>query len=140
MYVPEDEIPVMASLRPDWRPGSDRINVYAQTLDQFVARMGLARVDVIKIDTEGTESAVLAGAETTLRVQRPFVICEVLSAGATATALSEQLAGADYLFFLLSKNGPRATDRVVGSAPGGCQNYLFVPRSRLGEARDLLDL
>ena len=140
MYVPEDDIPVMSSLLPNWRPGSDRIHVDAQTLDQFVTRLGLTDVDVIKIDTEGTEHAVLAGAQATLSTQRPFVICEVLSAGNTAGALTERLTAAGYLFFLLSEDGPRATDRVLGNRTGGCQNYLFVPRSRLELAQTLLNL
>lgn len=140
MYVPNDDIPVMSSLLPDWRPGSDRIHVDAQTLDQFVTCRGLTDVDVIKIDTEGTEDAVLAGAQETLSTQQPFVICEVLSAGKTAGALTERLTAAGYRFFLLSQDGPRATDRVLGNPTGGCQNYLFVPRSRLELAQTLLKL
>lgn len=140
MYVPEDDIPVMASLLPDWRPGSDCIAVDTKTLDQFVTERGITNLGLIKIDTEGTENDVLAGAKTTLSTHRPFVICEVLSAGNTAAALTDQLAAADYLFFLLAENGPRATDRVLGNAVGACPNYLFVPRSRLREARSLLDI
>lgn len=140
MYVPQDAIPVMASLLSDWRPGSDSITVDTKTLDQFVADRGITDLGLIKVDTEGTENDVLAGAKTTLATYRPFVICEVLSAGNTAAALTDQLAAADYLFFLLTKNGPRATERVLGNAVGTCPNYLFVPRSRLREARLLLEI
>lgn len=140
MYVPDDEIPLMASLSPAWRPGSDRIEVDAQTLDQFVGRLNLTDVDVLKIDTEGTESDVLAGATETLLTKRPFVICEVLSEGNTAAHLDEQMTAADYLFFLLGREGPRATERISGNPVGGCHNYLFVPRSRLQRAKLVLAL
>lgn len=138
MYVPEEEIPVMASLRPNWRPDAREICVPAQTVDQFVTSHSMASIDVIKIDTEGTENAVLAGAEKTLVTHQPFVICEVLSDGNTAAALTKQLTAADYLFFLLAEEGPRATDRIIGNPAGGCHNYLFVPQSRLDRARILL--
>jgi FkbM family methyltransferase len=140
MYVPKEEIPVMASLLPQWRPGSDRIDVEAQTLDRFAADLGIRHVDVLKVDTEGTEHDVLAGAAGILSADRPFVVCEVLTAGNTADALTAQLGAADYVFFLLTKEGPRPAERILGNATGGCHNYLFVPRSRLEEARLCLAL
>jgi len=140
MYVPADEVPVVASLLAGWRPGSDQIDVEAVTLDQFVSRLGIDNVGLMKIDTEGTEHAVLAGAQKTLSAHQPFVICEVLAAGGNADAVSEQLAAAGYLYFLLTENGPRAMQHVVGNPSDGCHNYLFVPRSRAQQARDLFDL
>lgn len=47
------------------------------TVDAFVTSMGLKRVDVIKIDTEGADFEVLRGAEATLRRFRPVVLMEV---------------------------------------------------------------
>ena len=51
------------------------VEVRLTTLDQFVAETGL-RPDLIKIDTEGTEVKVLAGARETLTSCRPIVIFE----------------------------------------------------------------
>lgn len=140
MYVPAGDVPVMASLLADWRPGSESIEVDSKTVDQFVSEVGVGAVDVVKIDTEGTEHAVLAGARRTLASDQPFVICEVLSVGDNAAAITEQLLAADYLFFLLAEGGPRPAERIVGNPIDGCHNYLFVPRSRLQQARDLLHL
>ncbi len=100
----------------------------------------LASVDIIKIDTEGTENTVLAGATKTIRSSKPFVFCEVLEAGDTAEELTARMASADYLFYLLSSAGPRLVERLVGNQIGSCHNYLFVPRSRLEQAQQLLDL
>jgi FkbM family methyltransferase len=138
MYVPQDDVPVMASLLPHWRPGSERIDVEACTVDDFVAAHDISALDLIKIDTEGAEDAVLEGAERTLANQRPFIICEVLAAGDTAKRLNAQLRTANYTFFRLGKDGPEATDRILGNVIGECANYLFVPVSRLEEARSRL--
>ena len=140
MYVPREKTPVMASLRPGWREDADQITVLTQTLDQLVEELGLTRVDLIKIDTEGTEDSVLKGAARTLQAHRPFIICEVLAGANTATALAEQLLGADYAFFVLAEDGPRPTHRILGQPVVGCHNYLFVPRSRLPDAQRLLAL
>ncbi|MDB5803040.1 MAG: FkbM family methyltransferase [Betaproteobacteria bacterium] len=44
--------------------------------------MNLARVDMIKIDVEGMEAEVLAGAERTIRAHRPLMYVEHLKSGA----------------------------------------------------------
>lgn len=52
------------------------VKVAATTIDQFVAANFIQRVDVLKIDTEGGELAVLTGAMDVLRRDHPLVICE----------------------------------------------------------------
>jgi len=47
------------------------------TLDVFAQREGLARVDLIKADVEGSEVALLRGARETLERFRPIVMIEV---------------------------------------------------------------
>jgi FkbM family methyltransferase len=46
------------------------------TLDAVVAERGLERVDLVKIDVEGAELSVLAGAAATLAAHRPTVVLE----------------------------------------------------------------
>lgn len=52
------------------------IEVAVQTLDQVVERADLKRVDLMKIDVEGSETAVLQGADQTLQKFRPVIIVE----------------------------------------------------------------
>jgi hypothetical protein len=47
-----------------------------RSLDAIVAELGLPRVDVLKIDTDGGELDVLAGARTTLGRSHPKIIME----------------------------------------------------------------
>lgn len=47
-------------------------------LDQFVDREGIQKIDLIKVDTEGTENLILAGAFQTIQQFKPIIICETL--------------------------------------------------------------
>lgn len=51
--------------------GEDGVRVPTITLDDYVARAGLERVDLVKMDIEGSELAALEGAAGTLRRFRP---------------------------------------------------------------------
>jgi FkbM family methyltransferase len=46
------------------------------TLDALIARHRMARVDYIKIDTDGAEPGILAGSRKTLATHKPVVFCE----------------------------------------------------------------
>ena len=50
------------------------------TLDTFCARAGLGKIDIIKIDAGGTEPAILQGAESLLRRDRPVMILDLAPA------------------------------------------------------------
>jgi FkbM family methyltransferase len=54
--------------------GAPSVEVPLTTLDQLVADQGLARVDFIKIDTEGMEAEILRGAAEMIRRDRPQVV------------------------------------------------------------------
>ena len=63
----------VASLKPPCYP--TLIDVH--TIDHIVAHYDLPRVDLIKIDTEGSELPILRGAKRTLAQHRPRLIIEV---------------------------------------------------------------
>ena len=63
--------------------GSESFEAAATTLDDFVADRGLDRVDVVKVDVEGAEMSVLAGAEKTLATYRPATVLEFSTFGFT---------------------------------------------------------
>jgi len=68
--------------------GSTLVEVPSTTLDTFVEEAGVGRVDVIKIDVEGAEIAVLEGAAHTLAEHHPVVVMEFNS---FAFALHQEL-------------------------------------------------
>lgn len=57
--------------RSDKTNALGRIEVVVRTLDDFVCEQGLARVNFIKMDTEGYEMPILRGALQSLRRYRP---------------------------------------------------------------------
>jgi len=65
--------------RLSWCTVSDSgdVHVRCTTIDSEVSRLALDRVDFVKIDTEGYELQVLAGAESTIKQLRPKIMFEV---------------------------------------------------------------
>jgi FkbM family methyltransferase len=90
--------------------------------DDFVASHALERVDLIKLDTETTEPAVLGGLLATLRRDRPPIICEVLDAQA-GRELQDLLDPLGYEYFLLTADGPLPRASIRPDALW--HNFLF---------------
>lgn len=59
------------------RKGSPRIEVEAMRFDEYETRHPM-RVDLIKIDVEDFEAAVLEGMQKIILRDRPFIVCEIL--------------------------------------------------------------
>ena len=64
--------------------GGDRVEL--RTLDSF----GIENVSLLKIDVEGFEDAVLAGAAQTIRASRPVILIEILGGVNHLTASAEE--------------------------------------------------
>jgi FkbM family methyltransferase len=57
--------------------GQEEVRVQARRLDTVLSEAGIARVDLMKLDVEGSEAAALRGAASTLKAYHPTVIFEV---------------------------------------------------------------
>jgi FkbM family methyltransferase len=106
------------------------LQVAVSTLDRELAGV---TPDVVKIDVEGAELAVLEGACETLAQTRPLVIFEHVAAaaalyGASAHAIWDLLAGLDYEVFTVTGAGPLS--RTAFAADAGVVNWLARPSSR----------
>jgi FkbM family methyltransferase len=73
-------------------PGAEGPQVEVQTLDQIVEDLGLTRLDLLKIDTEGFEPQVLEGAKATLERLRPVIYLELNSWALIAHGRRDPLA------------------------------------------------
>lgn len=92
--------------------------------DDFVESRSLVGVDLVKIDTETTEAAVLQGMLRTLRRDRPHIVCEVLDSEVGA-ALERVLEPLGYEYFVLTASGPMRREHI--RAEEHWRNFLFRP-------------
>jgi FkbM family methyltransferase len=76
-------------------------------LDEFLRGAGVTSLDLVKIDTEGTEADVLQGGKQTIERDHPAIFCEMLPTMGTTEAIVGLLRPLGYSFFALTENGPR---------------------------------
>ena len=109
--------------------GSTLVQVQCTTLDAFVEDFGVERVDVVKIDVEGAELAVLEGGVETLAAHRPTVVMEFNSfafalhaATLPQTALTRIMATFPHVFVIDRGDGSLARLRT----PAEAYQFLYV--------------
>lgn len=96
-------------------------------LDGELARMGISPVDLLKMDTEGTEPDVVEGASAMIARDRPHIICEVLVGAIEAPRrLEALLAPLGYRFFLLGPEGLLAQEHITPDPRMRWRNFLFT--------------
>lgn len=106
--------------------------------DAEVARLGLARLDILKVDVEGFEPFVLAGLKESLARFRPLMVVE-LSAKTRETFGSETAFRAafpaDYAFFRFAKadrdSGRYRLEPLEYHRLTGSQDVIACPAERL---------
>lgn len=113
-------------MKPEWGIRSRAVSVLM--LDEFVAGADLGTVDLVKLDTEGTEPQVLEGMQDTLRRHRPVIFCEVLPDRGTEEALEAVFGSLGYRYYLLKGDGPKLMDRIRADVTWW--NWLFEPTER----------
>jgi len=127
-------LPLQASLLP--YPGYEGIeeqDVDVTTVDSFVEERRIPRVDLMKIDVERAEHLVIAGAESTLRRDRPLIVCEVLPDQPSVAQVDETLRRHGYDFFSLTTSRLEQMSALHAHPDGKVVNYLCAHPDRLKE-------
>jgi FkbM family methyltransferase len=114
----------------DWGPGSrvtDDVAKYGKlagmaetvTIDETVERLGLARVDFIKMDIEGAELDALRGAEASIRKHRPALAISLYHNPEDIETIPRYLAGLDLGYrFYLDHHTIHNNETVLFGVPG----------------------
>ena len=91
-------------LTQNWWGACDEVVVEFDTVDAFVQKNGLSRLDLIKLDVDGYEGKVIRGAKNTLERFRPIILMEIAPSWAKArgenlSEIAKDLAKMGYRFF-----------------------------------------
>lgn len=114
------------------------VRVPMTTLDKLCAEQGIVRCDLIKIDVEGGELAVLKGASQILLSLRPLVICELADIRTAtwnypASEIYSFLESRGYQWFRTSVDGVLTPAARKKRYDPDWENLVAVPRERRGE-------
>ncbi len=126
--------------RSSMRPPPDEVNarirverVLVTTLDSFVRKKNIGRIDFIKIDVEGSEMDVLKGGQNVLDALQPIILIEMADVvtrqfGYRALEVYRFLENREFVLFEIRPTGlvkpARAKDRYR-------ENVLAVPNVKL---------
>ena len=104
-------------------------SVNSTTLSAFIAQEKIATIDLIKIDTEGTEVHILKSGKKMISTHFPIVICETLF-NTTENDLELFFRNLGYEFYNHVPNGLMKVNTIKRSVDNGIRNCFFVHPSK----------
>ncbi|MFD2823059.1 FkbM family methyltransferase [Lacinutrix iliipiscaria] len=105
-------------------------SVHSETLNKFIEDESIENIDLIKIDTEGTEVDILnSGKESIVKFQ-PIIICETLFNN-IEPELDFYFNSINYYFFNHTPKGLKKVPTIKRNVDDGIRNCFFVPESKL---------
>jgi FkbM family methyltransferase len=108
--------------------------IVTQTLDDWADTIENARVDLIKIDVEAHEHAVIEGGRKTISRHRPFIIVEILGAGKIGS-INDMVMANSYLDFVLVPGTLRCCAEIRFHSDGW--NHLLCPAEKASQVLSL---
>lgn len=103
--------------------------VNCTTLNDYVAKNKAGKIDLMKIDTEGTEDSILKNAGTVLSNDKPIIICETLF-NRIESQLDDLMRQHGYLFFNHYPEGLKEVSTIKREKDDGVRNCFFVHPDR----------
>lgn len=105
-----------------------KFKVKTETLDQFITKNKIDKIDLIKLDTEETEHLIIGSGLNTLKNLQPILICEVFSKE-MALALNELLWPLGYKPYQSKKDHLVEVDAIAFKS-GEIPDCFFVTDSK----------
>ena len=99
--------------------------VKTTTLDNYVQKNAGGNIDLIKIDTEGTEHLILEKSVNVLTDMKPIIICETLF-DTIEQNLEKLMDSYGYEFYNHVDSGLKKVKTIVRRADDGVRNCFFV--------------
>jgi hypothetical protein len=107
------------------RKGSPTIDVPAIRFDDFERQHPL-KVDLVKIDVEDHEASVLRGMQSTIRRDRPFIVCEILPRPHRNENTREMIESLGYTPYWITSSGYIRVSRFDFDRVGS-EDFLLSP-------------
>ncbi len=130
LYV-EDHLMGDSSLVAQHEYGSTRFefDVNTKTLDDYaIENLGPGvKIDLLKIDTEGSENLVFDQAKNVLKEHRPIIMCEIIRGG-IEKEVDAQLSAYNYEFYLITEKGLKPQKNI--NAIDVKEDYFCVPAEK----------
>lgn len=101
------------------------ISVKTNTLDKYVENVKEVSIDLIKMDTEGTEHFILENSDNVLRLMKPIIICETLF-NTIELELEKLMLSYGYEFYNHTEMGLKKVNTIVRKEDNGVSNCFFV--------------
>jgi len=99
--------------------------------DDYVKKNEVEQIDLIKIDTEGTEKFILQEAQRVLSEMKPIVICETLF-DTIEVDLEHIFKTHGYEFYNHTERGLAKVEKITRIKDDGVRNCFFVHPSKYG--------
>lgn len=103
--------------------------VKATTMNEFIESNKINTIDLIKIDTEGTEFEILNSGKKYIKQFEPIIICETLF-NTIEDKLDKYFTELDYDFYNHVDNGLKKVSTIKRNEDNGVRNCFFVPKSK----------
>lgn len=95
------------------------------TLDEYCKKNAVSGMDLIKIDTEGSEFRILKGGEKTISKYLPIIICEVLF-DFNEDKIESIMNEFDYEFYLFKEGRLIKAETLMRAEDDGVRDCFFV--------------
>jgi FkbM family methyltransferase len=102
-----------------------RSKVQTSTLDTYVRLAGERNIDLIKMDTEGTENLILESSDFVLKEMKPIIICETLF-NTIEPELEKIMSSYGYEFYNHIQSGLKKVGTIIRNEDDGVSNCFFV--------------
>jgi hypothetical protein len=86
---------------------------------------GERNIDLIKMDTEGTENLILESSDFVLREMKPIIICETLF-NTIEPELERIMSSYGYEFYNHLHSGLKKAETIIRNEDDGVSNCFFV--------------
>lgn len=119
------------------RPDATSVQIETITLDDYLARTGMPVPDLMKVDVEKHEAAVLKGMSGVFQVKRPSFVIEIIN-NEVAEGVMQVLEGLGYVYLRVDEGlGLVPVERMSRDKPRS-ENFVICTPQKAERLQDLV--